>query len=35
MPPEAAEALKKAGHPIDGKMFAGQKSIVTQPAEKK
>jgi cytochrome c-type biogenesis protein CcmE len=35
MPPEAAEALKKAGYPIDGKMFAGQKSIVTQPAEKK
>lgn len=35
MPPEAAEALKKAGHPIDGKMFAGQKSVVTQPAEKK
>jgi cytochrome c-type biogenesis protein CcmE len=35
MPPEAAEALKKAGSPIDGKMFAGQKSVVTQPAEKK
>jgi Cytochrome c-type biogenesis protein CcmE len=35
MPPEAAEALKKAGRPIDGKMFAGQKSVVTQPAEKK
>ncbi len=35
MPPEAAEALKKAGHPIDGKMFAGQKNVVTQPAEKK
>jgi cytochrome c-type biogenesis protein CcmE len=35
MPPEAAEALKKAGYPIDGTMFAGQKSIVTQPAEKK
>jgi cytochrome c-type biogenesis protein CcmE len=35
MPPEAAEALKKAGYPIDGKMFAGQKSVVTQPAEKK
>ena len=32
MPPEAAEALKKAGHPIDGKMFAGQKSVITQPA---
>jgi cytochrome c-type biogenesis protein CcmE len=35
MPPEAAEALKKAGHAIDGKMFAGQKNVVTQPAEKK
>jgi len=35
MPPEAAEALKKAGSPIEGKMFAGQKSVVTQPAEKK
>lgn len=35
MPPEAAEALKKAGYPIEGKMFAGQKSVVTQPAEKK
>jgi cytochrome c-type biogenesis protein CcmE len=30
MPPEAAEALKKAGHPIEGKMFAGQKPVVTQ-----
>ena len=30
MPPEAAEALKKAGHPIEGKMFAGQKEVVTQ-----
>ncbi len=25
MPPEAAEALKKAGHPIDKSSFAGQK----------
>ncbi len=31
MPPEAAEALKKAGHPIDGKIFSGQKPVVTQP----
>ncbi|MEO8102039.1 MAG: cytochrome c maturation protein CcmE [Betaproteobacteria bacterium] len=31
MPPEAAEALKQAGHPIEGKMFAGQKEVVTQP----
>lgn len=30
MPPEAAEALKQAGQPIDGKIFAGQKSVVTQ-----
>ena len=30
MPPEAAEALKNAGHPIDGKLFAGQKSVTTQ-----
>ena len=30
MPPQAAEALKNAGHPIDGKMFAGQKPVVTQ-----
>ncbi len=30
MPPEAAEALKQAGKPIDGNMFAGQKSVVTQ-----
>ena len=35
MPPEAAEALKQAGSPIEGKMFAGQGSVVTQPAEKK
>jgi cytochrome c-type biogenesis protein CcmE len=26
MPPEAAEALKKAGHPIDKGAFAGQKA---------
>ena len=32
MPPQAAEALKKAGHPIEGKVFAGQKPVVTQPA---
>ena len=25
MPPEAAEALKKAGHPVDAAKFAGQK----------
>jgi cytochrome c-type biogenesis protein CcmE len=25
MPPEAAEALRKAGHPIDKGAFAGQK----------
>jgi cytochrome c-type biogenesis protein CcmE len=31
MPPEAADALKKAGHPIEGKMFAGEKPVVTQP----
>ena len=30
MPPEAAEALKRAGKPIDGAMFAGQKSVTTQ-----
>jgi len=30
MPPEAAEALKKAGHPVEGKMFAGEKPVVTQ-----
>ncbi len=33
MPPEAAEALKRAGYPIEGKLFAGQKSVVTQPAK--
>ena len=30
MPPEAAEALKRAGKPIDGTMFAGQKPVITQ-----
>ena len=30
MPPEAAEALKKAGKPINGSMFAGQKAVTTQ-----
>jgi cytochrome c-type biogenesis protein CcmE len=30
MPPEAAEALKRAGHPIEGKVFAGEKPVVTQ-----
>ena len=30
MPPEAAEALKKAGKSIDGNMFAGQKAVTTQ-----
>ena len=34
MPPEAAEALKKAGHPIEGSVFSGQKPVVTQPAAK-
>ncbi len=34
MPPEAAEALKQAGKPIEGSMFAGQKSVVTQPSGK-
>jgi cytochrome c-type biogenesis protein CcmE len=33
MPPEAAEALKRAGHPIEGKVFAGQKPVVTQTPE--
>jgi len=33
MPPEAAEALKRAGHPIEGKVFAGQKPVVTQSAK--
>ena len=27
MPPEAAEALKRAGHPIDKTAFAGQKAV--------
>ena len=30
MPPEAAEALKRAGHPVEGKLFAGEKPVVTQ-----
>ncbi|HEX4857771.1 MAG TPA: cytochrome c maturation protein CcmE [Usitatibacteraceae bacterium] len=30
MPPEAAEALQKAGKPIKGEIFAGQKPVVTQ-----
>jgi cytochrome c-type biogenesis protein CcmE len=34
MPPEAAEALKRAGHPIEGKVFAGQKAVVTQTPTK-
>ena len=34
MPPEAAEALKRAGHPIEGKMFAGEKPVVTQVPRK-
>ena len=34
MPPEAAEALKKAGHQIEGKMFAGQKPVVTQSSSR-
>jgi cytochrome c-type biogenesis protein CcmE len=33
MPPEAAEALKRAGHPIEGSVFAGQKPVVTQPGK--
>ena len=35
MPPEAAEALKKAGKPIDGSMFAGQKAVTTQAPKNK
>ncbi len=34
MPPEAAEALKKAGHPIQGEIFAGQKAVTTQAPAK-
>lgn len=34
MPPEAAEALKKAGHPIKGEVFAGQKPMTTQAPAK-
>jgi cytochrome c-type biogenesis protein CcmE len=32
MPPEAAAALRAKGQPIEGKLFAGQKEVVTQPA---
>jgi cytochrome c-type biogenesis protein CcmE len=35
MPPEAAEALKRAGKPIEGKIFAGQKAVVTQAPDAK
>lgn len=35
MPPEAADALRKAGHPIEGKMFAGQQNVITQVPGKK
>ena len=35
MPPEAADALRKAGHPIEGKMFAGQQGVITQVPGKK
>ncbi len=34
MAPEAAEALRKAGHPVKGEIFAGQKPLVTQDAKK-
>jgi cytochrome c-type biogenesis protein CcmE len=30
MPPEAADALKKAGHPIDKTAFQGQKKVRSQ-----
>jgi len=30
MPPEAAEALRQAGHDIEGKVLVGQKPVVTQ-----
>ena len=33
MPPEAAEALKRAGYPIEGKVFSGQQPVVTQSAK--
>jgi cytochrome c-type biogenesis protein CcmE len=33
MPPEAAAALRAAGQPIEGKLFAGQKGVVTQPGQ--
>jgi cytochrome c-type biogenesis protein CcmE len=32
MPPEAAAALRAKGQPIEGKLFAGQKEVITQPA---
>jgi cytochrome c-type biogenesis protein CcmE len=32
MPPEAAEALRRAGKPIEGKLFAGEKPVITQSA---
>ena len=32
MPPEAAEALLRAGRPIKGKIVAGEEPLVTQPA---
>ncbi|MGA2550352.1 MAG: cytochrome c maturation protein CcmE [Burkholderiaceae bacterium] len=32
MPPEAAAALRASGQPIEGSLFAGQKSVTTQPA---
>lgn len=33
MPPEAADALRRAGKPISGQIFAGQGATVTQAAE--
>jgi cytochrome c-type biogenesis protein CcmE len=30
MPPEAAEALRRAGKPVEGSLIAGQKPMVTQ-----
>ncbi|MBL8511313.1 MAG: cytochrome c maturation protein CcmE [Betaproteobacteria bacterium] len=34
MPPEAAEALKRAGHPVKGEIFAGEKPVTTQAGGK-
>ncbi|MBL8519727.1 MAG: cytochrome c maturation protein CcmE [Betaproteobacteria bacterium] len=34
MAPEAAEALRKAGHPVKGEIFAGEKPVVTQQPTK-